>query len=91
MSVELSIFKVFCEDREKHLLHKGHIDGLDNLEKELKTLFKLMTLNYDEYADQNSVSTETLLNYYELKYPKSKAKEYIVTVVINAMEMELIG
>jgi hypothetical protein len=89
MSVELSIFKVFCQDREKHLAHKGHVEGLNNLEKELKTLFNLLTTYYDEYEGEDSVSPGILLDYYELKFPKSKGKDDITTIVTNAFDIEL--
>ena len=89
MSIELSIFKVFCDSREQHLLHKAHIEGLDNLEKDLKVLFKMLDMYYEEYADQDSVSKDTLLDYYELKYPKSKAKDDIETILTNAHEIDL--
>lgn len=89
MSVELSIFKVFCADRGKHLLHRGHVDGLNNLEKELKVMFKLLDTYYTEYEGEESVSRERLLDYYELKFPKDKGKDDIETIVSNAFEIDI--
>ena len=91
LSVELSIFQVFCSDREKHLLHKGHVEGLKNMEKELRTMFGLLNMYYEEFEGEMSVGAETLLDYYELKYPKSKAKDDITTITSNAFEIEVQG
>ena len=89
MSIELSIFNVFCTDRMLHTVHHKHIDGLNNLERELKILYKLLGMYYEEFDQFNDVSAESLKDYFELKYPKSRDKENIELCINTAYELEI--
>jgi len=73
MSTELSLLKFFCTNREVESANHGYLGTIDNLERELKLLFNLVH-NYYKDFDQESVSQEELLGYYNLKYPKAKER-----------------
>jgi len=80
---------VFCDEKDKFLKHQGHIDMLDNMEKELKTLFNLVDMYYVEYEDKVSINAEQLSDYFEMKFPKDKRKEDIDIIVETAFELEI--
>ena len=61
MSIELAILKLFCDKREIEITHYGYIKDMDNIERELKLLFNLVHLYYEEY-ETDSISKEELLN-----------------------------
>lgn len=74
MSIELSILKLFCDDREAEARSYGYIETLNNLEPEVKLLFTLVHSYYKEDW-KGPISKEELISYYQLKHPNAKAKD----------------
>jgi hypothetical protein len=89
MSVELSIFKVFCLDRDKHLLHKHHVADQRAMERDVKLLFTLLDMYYEENDDEGSIDKETVLNFHELRYPNAKNRRDIETLTNEAFSLEV--
>ena len=64
------------------------MEALDNLERELKLLFKVLDLYYEEYESETSVNLSTFLSFFDLKYPKSKDREIITDLVHSAFDAD---
>ena len=63
MSVELSIMKLFCDNREIESTHFGYIKAVANMEKEIKLLFNLIDSYYKDYED-STIKKDDLISYY---------------------------
>ena len=83
MSVELSLIKLFCDNREAEATNYGYLDSLDNMERELKLLFALVHSYYKEF-EKDSISHKELLAYYDLKYPKAKERDMHLDLLSEA-------
>jgi hypothetical protein len=88
MSIELSMLNLFCGSREIEMAHYGYIDTLDNMERELKLLFGLVHTYYKEY-ETDSIGQDELLNFYDVKYPKAKAREMHVDLIKGSFEVKV--
>jgi hypothetical protein len=83
MSVELSLLKLFCDDRTAEAANHGYLGAIDNLEREVKLLFNLVNTYYKE-MEGDSISQDELLGFYKLKYPSAKAKEMHMDLIAEA-------
>jgi hypothetical protein len=83
MSVELSLLKLFCNDRKAEAENHGYLNTLDNLERELKLLFNLVHSYYKEY-EKGSIEHKELLSYYDLKYPRAKERDMHLDLIKEA-------
>lgn len=88
MSIELSILKLFTQDRDKQLLHNQHVKEVKGMERDVKLLFGLVNSYYSQNEEKQNVSLEDLLNYHELMYPKAKNRNDIVTLAQTAYSIE---
>lgn len=84
MGIELSLLKLFCDDREVEAIHHGYLDSLDNLERELKLLYSLVHRYYLEFEKAKSISKPELLHYYDLKYPKARDRTLHLELIDQA-------
>jgi hypothetical protein len=83
MSVELSLLKLFCDDRFVESQTKVYLASLSNLERELKLLFNLVSNYYKDY-EAKSITQEELTTYYSLKYPNAKEREMHLDLIKEA-------
>ena len=88
MSLELSILKLFCVDREIYHTVHGYVDSIKNMEREIKLLFNLIDTYYKE-MEGTTISKDDLVNYYDIKYPKSKNRDAIMSLIGNAFSIEV--
>jgi len=87
--IELNLLKRFCQDRKVQSTNNGYIDSLDNLEREMKLLFKLANSYYRDFEEHDKIPKEELLRYYDLKYPKSKSREIHLDLIQEAYNSEI--
>lgn len=88
MSIELSLLKQFCNDKDIESTHYGYISALDNIERELKLLFSLVHRYYDEF-NKISISKDELLSYYDLKYPRAKDRELHLDLITELFDSNI--
>ena len=88
MSVELSIIKLFCDNREIESTHFGYIKVVGNMEKEIKLIFNLINSYYKDYED-NYITKDDLISYYEIKYPKAKERNMHLDLISSAFALKV--
>jgi hypothetical protein len=88
MSVELLILKSFCEDRELQSQHHGYTKVVGNMEREIQLLFNLVNSYYKDY-ELDSIKLDELLQYYDQKYPKAKARDMHLDMIHAAYAMDV--
>ena len=71
MSVELSLIRCVCESRELFDQYYPYVQGIHNMDKDMRLLFTLVADYYDKYNTQ-SISESDLLAFYDYKYPLTK-------------------
>jgi hypothetical protein len=91
MSLELNLLKLFCEDRVAEAGHYAYLSTLENMEREVLLLFKLVHAYYGEYPDANKIERDELISYYDLKHPRARDRELQVELIKQAFMGKVTG
>jgi hypothetical protein len=86
MTIELSVLKAFCDNREVHNKHHVYLQSVENLERELKLLFELVKQYYDSYP-ADSINGNELMEFFDLRYPSSRDAELYYGIIHNAFDV----
>lgn len=88
MSGTLSLLHYFAKKKEIEQQYYGYIETIDNLDRDVKLLFKLV---HDYYisTDKESATSNDLLTFYDINYPKAKDRDLHLTVLKEAMSADV--
>jgi hypothetical protein len=76
MSIEFTMARTFCGNKELYDRHEGYLHTVVNIAKEWKTIFILIKDFYLEY-NQDEIDAQELHDYYDLKFPNARNAEDI--------------
>ena len=69
LSKELTVIASFCQNRETYEAYFLYINTVQNLERELKLLIKVIDEYYKEFTDAESINKDEFIHYYDLIFP----------------------
>ncbi len=83
--LELQILHSFCEKKELFVNNSLYFeDILDNMERELKSIYFLIQEYYTKYTNTSNISKNELYTFYKYKYPVSR-DETVIKELIHTM------
>lgn len=88
MGGALSLLHHFANSRETEQQNYGYIETIDNIDREARLLFNLVHEYYAQ-TDKDSASMDDLLTFYDINYPKAKNRELHVTLLQEAMSVDV--
>lgn len=88
MSVELSLLKCFCDSREMYDKYYPYLKDLDNMDRDIKLLFRLVDQFYTTY-EQDKIGRDDLTALYDHLYTTSKNRSFHVELIKAMYEIDI--
>lgn len=89
MTANLSALKLFCDNRELHVQMSPYLKHAHNLEREIKTLFKLVHDYYATYEDEDSIESENLKVFYDKQYPAARDRDVVIDTIAQVYALKV--
>ncbi len=88
MSIELKVFKLFCNDIDIYKNYNAYISILPNIDSDISIIYNIIDNYYNKYKDSLFITKDDLLDMYELMYKNHKSKEVHISLINTMFDLQ---
>jgi hypothetical protein len=86
---ELGILKLFAENREEHDRYNTFFRQIQNLDRNIKTLSKLIDEYYKKYPDHNYIAVDELKSFYDYCHAQNKDRAFHLSLIERMSNLDV--
>lgn len=86
---ELGILKLFTENREEHDKYNTFFRQIQNLDRHIKILSKLIDEYYQKYPDHKYIGVDELKSFYDLMHGQNKDRAFHLSLIERMAELDV--